>query len=164
MTGEELAREFESANARFVELVRGLADEQWVATGANAPGYRFDDLVDEARTIAQIASHVANQHLIQMEIARGVVRRSMAAEPGYASAQANAQEVVMNPSPDRDEVVARLEAHGAVVAEFLLSLTAEQLGRSMTFKGWTMTVEQLVDQGVIGHIRWHTLSIEEALN
>ena len=34
----------------------------------------------------------------------------------------------------------------------------------MTFQGWTMTADQVAVQSQIGHVLWHTSSIEEALH
>jgi hypothetical protein len=161
--GERLAADLKEANRAFVELVRGLTDEQWRARAANAPGYRYDDPGDELRSAGQVALHTAHQHLIQAEITRAVAKGETPAVAAKPSPVANAEEAGANPEPDRAEVIRLLEANGDAAAEMLRGLTDDELARGMTFRGWTMTAEQLAEQGQIGHVRWHTASIAEAL-
>jgi DinB family protein len=155
--GERLAVELEDANRRLLELIAGLTAEQWRNPAANAPGWDFGE--DERRTIGQVALHTANQHLVQLEIVRGVAEGRLPL-PGNPS---NADEAEANPDPDRPAVIRLLEESCRVAAEGLRELSDAQLARSMTFHGWTMTARQLAEQNQVGHVLWHIASIEAGL-
>ncbi len=161
--GTRLAAELDEANRRFIALVHGLTADEWEMRGGNAPGWKFDSGEDEARTIGQIALHTANQHLVQMRIVCAVALGESPAPPGESSPQANAREAAENPHPNKDDVLRLLAENGAAGAAMLRRLTDEDLARRMTFRGWTMSAGQLAAQSQIGHVRWHTASIEEAL-
>jgi hypothetical protein len=68
-----------------------------------------------------------------------------------------------NPDPDRERVLALLASNGAAGADMLRGLSDEQLARRMTFRGWTMSAEELAVQVQVGHVRWHIASIRAAL-
>jgi hypothetical protein len=155
--GERLAAELETANRRLLEILGGLTEEEWSAPAANAPGWDYGE--DERRTVAQVALHTANQHLVQLEIVAGVAEGRLPA-PGNPSNEAEAQ---ANPHPGRREVNLLLEENCAAGARLLRGLTDDQLGRSMTFKGWTMTALELAEQNQVGHVLWHTAGIEAGL-
>jgi hypothetical protein len=156
--GTELAADLEAANAELMELVRSLTPEQWRLRGGNAPGLGEVE-GDETRTVGQIALHTANHHLVQMTIVSGVAEGTM---PRLAHPD-NATEAAENPDPDREHVLALLAGNGAAGARMLRGLSDEQLARQMTFRGWTMSAEELAVQVQVGHVRWHIASIRAAL-
>jgi hypothetical protein len=155
--GRRLAAELEEANRRLLEILAGVSEEEWARPAANAPGW--DQGEDERRTIGQVALHTANQHLGQLEIVAGVAEGRVPA-PGNPTNDAEAQ---ANPDPDRAFVTALLEENCRSGAAGLRRLSDGQLARSLTFHGWTMTALELAEQNQVGHVRWHTASIEAAL-
>jgi hypothetical protein len=155
--GERLAADLEAANRRLADLLQALSPQQWRGPAANAPGWDYGE--DELRTVAQVALHTANQHLVQMEIVAGVAEGRMP-EPGNAS---NAAEAEANPDPEREDVIRLLAENCRAGAALLRGLTDEQLERDLTFHGWTMTARQLAEQNQVGHVLWHTASIEAAV-
>jgi hypothetical protein len=156
-TADQLADRFMRANRELIELIESLPAEAWPLTAANAPGWEFGE--DERRSVGQVAYHTANQHLVQLAIVLGVA----SGEVAQLRNQSNEEEALQNPNPDRDEVLRRLRENGDIVGRALAALTAEQLDRAVTFKGWTMTCHETVEQLAIGHVRWHLASIRATL-
>jgi hypothetical protein len=156
--GPELAAELEAANRELIELVERLTPAQWRLRGANAPGWDFGE--DEARTVGQIALHSANQHLIQMELVRTIAAGET---PGTGRSDAHSLEAAANPEPDRREVLRLLADNGTAAAAMLRGLSEEQLARRYTFRGWTMSAEELAEQDQVGHVRWHLASIRATI-
>jgi hypothetical protein len=154
---ERYADEFAAVNRELIELVEGLSPEEWRQTAANAPGWDFGE--DERRTVGQVALHTANQHLVQLAIVLGIADGRIA-QPGNPS---NEEEAQANPEPDRGEVARRLQEHGAAAEAALRALGDDRLGSAVTFKGWTMTCREAIEQLQIGHPRWHLASIRAAL-
>jgi hypothetical protein len=153
----QLAEEFARVNRDLIGLVDGLTSEAWRMTAANAPGWKFGE--DERRTVGQVALHTANQHLVQLAIVLGVANGEVA----QLRHPSNEAEALENPDPDREDVLRRLRENGEIVYGALAALSAEQLDRALTFKGWTMTCRETIEQLAIGHVRWHLASIRAAL-
>jgi hypothetical protein len=156
--GTELAADLENVNAELIELLRGLAPDRWRLRGANAPGW--DQGEDETRTVAQIALHTAHHHLVQMAIVRGVAEGTLTGPV----ATDGAAEGTADPDPDRDQVLELLARNGAAGAAMLRGLSGEQLANRMTFRGWTMSAEELAVQVLVGHVRWHLASIRATVD
>lgn len=153
--GEQLAAELESANAELMGVVRQMTPEQWRLRAANAPGW--DQGEDEARTVGQVALHTAEHHLVQRDIVRGVAEGTLSGPVAPPAPSGTAAE------PDRERVLALLAANAAAGAEMLRCLSDAQLASRMTFRGWTMSAEELAEQVQIGHVRWHLASIRATL-
>lgn len=156
--GEDLAERLEAANRDLAALIEGLTDEEWGRHCANAPGWSYGE--DERRTIAQVALHVANQHLVQAEIVAAVGQ----GRPPALSNPGNEEEAAANPAPAKDRVLALLEENCRAGAAVLRALSDEQLGRSTTFRGWTMTARELAEQNQVGHLLWHAAGIRASLS
>jgi hypothetical protein len=152
-TAEQLADVFARVNRELIELVERVSSEAWRITAANAPGWELGE--DERRTVGQVALHTANQHLVQLAIVLGVANGEVA----QVRNPSNEEEARQNPDPDRGEVLRRLRENGEIVYAALAALSAEQLDRAVTFKSWTMTCRETVEQLAIGHVRWHLASI-----
>jgi hypothetical protein len=150
----QLAAEFNAENLRLIEVMEQLSPDQWRLRGANAPGYNYGE--DERRTVAQIALHTANQHLVQMAIVRAIVEGRSEPLQGVPTNE----EAVGNPDPEPAELLRRLRENGAAAAAAILDLAEAELDRALTFRGFTMTAAQAVEQLQIGHVRWHRTSIE----
>lgn len=155
-TGPELAGRLEAVNRRFLAAIAGLTPEQWRLRGANAPGWDFGE--DEVRSLGQIARHTADHHLVQMEIVFAVAqgRLPAPAEPDGPSGPAAGE---LDPA----RVGELLERNCAAAAAMLRRLSAAQLERDLTFRGWTMTARELAEQVLIGHVEWHLASLEATL-
>ena len=159
LLGARLAGELEAVNGELMDVVRRLTADRWRLRGANAPGWDHGE--DEERTVGQIALHTANHHLVQAAIVEAVANGRIDTAVQNTD---NAQEAEQNPEPDPAEVLRLLAANGAAGASLLRGLSAEQLASRMTFKGWTMSAEELARQVQIGHVRWHLASIRATID
>jgi hypothetical protein len=157
VTAEQLADQFAALNRELIELVEAIPPEAWRVTAANAPEWEFGE--DERRTVGQVALHTANQHLVQLAIVLGVAN----GEAAQLRSPSNEEEARQNPDPDRQDVLRRMRENGEIVYAALARLSAEQLDRAVTFKGWTMTCRETVEHLAIGHVRWHMASIRATL-
>lgn len=155
-----LTERFKAQNQEFVDYVAELTPEAWKRQAANAdhPTARGD----EVRTVGVVAYHTA--------VSSGLISgRVMAAAEGRVppplgdNDERNRLQAEEHAETTVAEVVDLARSSGARAAWVLANLTDEQLDRELTFPGGSMTVQQMVERVLIGHIDWHLRSIRAAV-
>ena len=153
---EQLASQFAQANDDFITFISGLSDDAWLRVCPN-----------EERTMAALAVHVAGGYLFEISAFRSIAEGQdlpvlaketldrMNAEGGEKFAEA-----------DRSVAVEKLRHDGAIAAEFVRSLSDEQLQRVGAYIDWVppMSVEKWIEHVLIGHIRMHKSSMEAVVD
>ncbi len=149
---EQLAAQFAAVNHELSALIIGCTDDQW-----------RQPCVDEARTVGVVAHHAA---IVQQESFTGMVALLVAGEtytPNTSMAevdQSNAQQAREQAAAGKAEILDILHASAATIAQHLRSLDDAQLGRiAGTFGGHDLTVAQVIEMVVIGHVGMHLASI-----
>jgi hypothetical protein len=148
---EELARQFEETNRRFVEAVQNCSDEKWRSTPSG-----------EQRSVGTIAHHVATSHMQVVGIAQSV--GSGAPAPAITMEmidQGNAQHASQNPNPSREETLGLLQQDGEKAAGIIRSMTDEQLAKTLTMPAADspITTAQFIEMVGIGHPAGHMQSL-----
>jgi hypothetical protein len=150
---ETLATRFEEANQDVIRTVEGLTDAQWRATTE-----------EEGWTVGVVAHHIADAHAKVAGLAEMVARGAPVPPLTWDMLhQANAAHARDHAGCTRADTLALLRQNGAAATRTLRGLTDEQLGRTATLLGGTMSAAQVVENIVIGHPRAHLASIRKAL-
>jgi len=154
--GEELALRFEAENRKFMDLVRSLSTDQWVAVCA-----------DEGWTAGVVAHHIAESHgvlgdLVQT-IANGDPVPVITAD--FVNGL-NADHAARAANCTKEETLKVADEGGARVARTFRSLSDEQLlsnTATMPFAGGEVSAAVISDMLVVGHIAMHQSSIEQVI-
>lgn len=153
---EALAERFERANQEVLGLVSTCPAEQMAAI-CPAEGW----------TAAALGSHIAYSYKGMLDnLIKPIVAGEHVAPRGQeAFAEMNARHAVESAAMPREQVVGLLQGLGQQTAEYLRSLSDEDLDRSTTFPSMDrpVSVEQLVDMVLIGHTKEHGQSLREGL-
>ena len=152
---QALAEQFEQVNAEVIAAVEASDDETWRHTCR-----------DEDWPVGFAAWHIGDSHAAIMglvsTVANGVPLPPLTAAMLDARNAANLAE---HGSAGRHEVLHVLRQHGAAAADAVRRFADEQLDRTATlelFGGATMSVQQLIEQVLIGHARHHLAGLEAA--
>lgn len=151
---QALADKFGDASNEMVRTVEGMSDNQWRAVCAG-----------EERTAGVVAHHVASSYDGTFGIAQlGASGQPMPEFSSDALHGINAQHASDNANCTKEETLALLHEGGERVKSGIAGMSDEQLDRRLAlplFGSDEMTVEQLIDGLVIGHINMHLPSIQE---
>ena len=151
---QELADRFTQANAKLTALVERSNEGQWRQPCPN-----------EQWSVGVLAHHIAEDH----ELLAGFVQQLANGEPLPALTQAqvdamNAERAQQCADCTKEETVELLRRNGATAAATVRGLSDEQLDRTGTFFGQTMSTQQLVEGVLIGHIAEHGRSIQRVID
>ncbi len=153
---QALADKFGDAHSDVVKTVEGMSDDQWRAVCAG-----------EERTAGVVAHHVASSYDTTFGIAHlGAFGEPMPQLSWDAVHGINAQHASGNASCTKEETLAILKDRGPAVKSAIAQLSDEQLDKTLVlplFGPDEMTVEQLIEAFVIGHIGMHLPSIQETV-
>jgi len=149
---QALADQFERANQDFIAAVAALPEERW-----------REPCRDEERLVCAVARHIAEAYQIELDafavIAAGEPLKPLALGELHA---ANARRAGRDATCTPAEVLDLARRNAAQVAAFVRGLTDEQLARSGVYVDVlpSMTLDQLIERILVGHIRGHLKSIE----
>jgi hypothetical protein len=154
-SGQQMAQRFREASEALIAAVEGCTVEQWRAI---CPG--------EGQAVGTVARHVATSEPIVL----GWVKTIIAGQPMPAITrdvidQSNARSFQKHADPDHAEVLELLRHNGAMVAEALVAMNADELDRSAPFAyadGRSISARELVENNLIGHARSHLSGIHAA--
>jgi hypothetical protein len=148
---QALAEQFEQANRQMTATIERCSDAQWKT---KTPG--------ETWPVGVVAHHVAQA----LEAVAGIVRQVATGQPLPPMTmddlhKMNAEHAKQYATVTKDETVALLRKNGAAAAGTVRGLSDEQLDRSAPVLGGPlMTAQQLVERGLIGHVKEHHGSIQ----
>jgi hypothetical protein len=148
---QTLAEQFEQANRQMTATIERCSDAQWKT---KTPG--------ETWPVGVVAHHVAQA----LEAVAGIVRLVATGQPLPPMTmddlhKMNAEHAKQYANVTKDETVALLRKNGAAAAGTVRGLSDEQLDRSAPVLGGPlMTAQQLVERGLIGHVKEHHGSIQ----
>ncbi len=149
-----LAERFERANHEIVTIVERCSDAQWHAKTAG-----------EGWTVGVVAHHVAEAH----KGIAGLVERVATGQPLPALTmelfdRQNAEHAKQHAHCTRTETLALLRTNGTAAATTVRGLREDQLGRSASVLTGAppMTVQQVIERILIGHVQEHLGSIRAA--
>jgi hypothetical protein len=148
---QALAEQFEQANRQMTATIERCSDAQWKT---KTPG--------ETWPVGVVAHHVAQA----LEAVAGIVRLVATGQPLPPMTmddihKMNAEHAKQYATVTKDETVALLRKNGAAAAGTVRGLSDEQLDRSAPVLGEPlMTAQQLVERGLIGHVKEHHGSIQ----
>ncbi len=143
----ELAIQFEQANDDFITFISGLSEDEWLRV-----------CPDEERTIAALSYHVAGGYVFEIGAFRGIAEgKDLPVVAKETLDRMNADGGAKFAEADRSETIEKLRHDGAIAAEFVRSLTDDQLQRVGAYIDWVppMSVEKWIEHVLIGHIRMH---------
>jgi hypothetical protein len=148
---QALAEQFEQGHRQMVATMERCSDAQWKSKTSG-----------EQWSVGVVAHHVAQA----LEAVAGIVRMIATGQrlPPLTMDdlhKMNAEHAKQYANVTKDETVALLRKNGAAAAGTVRGLSDEQLDRSAPVLGGPlMTAQQLVEQGLIGHVKEHHGSIQ----
>jgi len=150
----ELAMRFDRVAEEFVGEIEGISADQWRL-----------DCVEEGRTVAALAHHVAWGYEVEIEafaaIAEGRAPRTMNRE---ALNRANAEHGEQYVDCDKGETVELLRRNSAKASAVVCGLTDEQLERRGAYVGeHVASVDWWIERILIGHPGMHLPAIRAAV-
>ena len=151
---QELAGRFERANAELIAMIDRCGNGQWRQLCPN-----------EQWSVGVLAHHVAEDH----ELLAGFVQVLADGKPLPAFTQEqvdamNAERAQQCADCTKAETLDLLQRNGAAAAMVVRGLSDEQLDRTGTFFGQTVSTEQLIERTLIGHIHDHGASIHQVVD
>lgn len=153
---EQLAAAVRQATDDLAGYARGLTPQQWRTPAANNP-----DIVrgeDEHRLAGVVVHHVAIGFPFLLSRVRLRVETGDAPPlMPQAFDAANEAHARQNPDPDQAETIAMLERGGASTAEYVETLTGEQLDRGSQSG---MSAGDFVRRVLVGHVYEHLGSLK----
>lgn len=119
----------------------------------------------EGRQVGVVVYHIAVGHGIigeQIEaLAQGVAPPNRGIATAEDAARFNAEQAEEHVDCTRDEVIDLLRRNGAAVAAMLCGLTDIQLQQTATVRGRTVTLQERIQRGLLGHISGHLEALRE---
>jgi hypothetical protein len=149
-----LAAKFEEANADAIATVDRLSDADW------------QKLTGEGWTVAATAHHAAIVHEGIVNFVREVASGTATPRSNMDTInESNAAHAEAFATCSKAEVLEEFRSQGAAAAAIVRGLSDEQLDRSTdAIPGMPpVTAAQLVEMALIGHVREHTVSIQQAI-
>lgn len=151
---QALADKFGTAHDETVKTVEGIPDDRWSSA-----------CHDEERAVGVIANHIASSYESTFGIAQlGASGQPLPQVSWDMIHDRNAQHAAENGSCTKEETLALLREGGERTKSAIAAMSDEQLDQTLVlslFGPDEMTVEQLIDGLVIGHIGMHLPSIKE---
>ena len=156
---DQYAQQFEAAQDDFIRLIESLNDEQWHLAGKNFPQRMNDE--DEGRPVGVIAHHVASNgdyitERIQTMLAGGPLAP-------INQRAVNAEHARSHAGVTKDEVLRILRASKGRIANAVRSIPDDQLDIERSTPAGPMSAAARVERVLIGHLKQHQGSIEEAI-
>lgn len=152
---EQIATQFEGLNDQVMATVMACTDEEWRRPTAS-----------EGWPIGVVAHHIG---MVHGDFAR-ILERLAAGETFSPTSsmdavhERNARHARDHADVGKPETLDRLHANGAVLAQLLRSFHDEDLDRTAgVFGGRELSVGQVIELIVIGHVREHLASIQGTL-
>jgi uncharacterized damage-inducible protein DinB len=153
---QALAEQFEDANRELISTVERCSEAEWRAQTA-AEGW----------SVAVTAHHIAGGHEAVAGLAQGLATgQGLPDITSQMLDEMNAEHAREYAACTKEETVELLRRNGQTAAGIIRGFSDEQLGRSAPaaiMDGAEMSTEQLVEQGLIGHMRGHSESIRAAI-
>jgi uncharacterized damage-inducible protein DinB len=151
---EALASQFEQANRELIATVERCSDAQWRAVTSG-----------ETWSVGVVAHHVAEGHA---GISR-LIQAAATGQPGPSPTMdmihaGNAAHAKQHASCTKAQTLDLLRKNAGAAAQSVRGLSDEQLGRSKDTPAGAMTVEQMIERILIGHVKGHHDSIRSAMN
>ena len=151
-----LAERYKQENAEFLTLIEGLSEDQW---NKRCP--------DETRTVGVVAHHMATNSIIIAEWAKQL-GNGQAIEGFNRNLvdRVNAQHAQENIGTGKAETVELENKNTAEAVKIIEGLSDEQLNTAAPhslFGGNPVSAQQLIENGLIGHLQSHLKSIRDAL-
>ncbi len=152
LRAQELAQNFERANNEFIAFVVRLSDDEWRRMCPN-----------ERRTVAALAHHVAGGYLFEIRSFKGLADgQPLPTVTKEYIDRVNAEAGARDGEASRDQTLAMLRRNGRTAADFVRGLSDEQLQRVGAYVDWIppMSVDQWIENVLLGHIRGHMASMQ----
>ena len=151
-TGEYLAQRFDQVNREFAQELRTLPDEAW--TGART---------EEGWTVGQAAHHIAGWYPWMAEMLDNLAKGKPMPALDVPLDERNARHADVDAGRTRDEAIALTESGAWRIMELLRELNADQLAhKTPVGNGVEMTLAELAQNMVIGHVEMHLAHIRAA--
>ncbi|HET9781785.1 MAG TPA: DinB family protein [Candidatus Dormibacteraeota bacterium] len=148
-----------TTHGQFTDLIGSLSDEQWRLVGKNFPQQLNNE--DESRPIGVIAHHVADAE--QFIIDRIYAMLEGKSLPPIDIHEINARQAVVHAAVTRDEVLAHLRVNERQIAARVRAIPEDALDKVHETPAGPATIAQRLERVLIGHIKMHQGSIEDAL-
>ena len=153
---QALADTFGAAHDETVKTVKGIPDDRWSARCA-----------DDERTAGVVAHHVAGSYESTFGIAQlGASGQPLPQVSWDMIHDRNAQHAAEKGNCTKEETLALLREGGERTNSGIAGMSDEQLDQTLVlplFGPDEMTVEQLIDRLVIGHVSMHLPSLKGAV-
>lgn len=148
-SAEDLAARFARANEDLIATVERSDEGQWRQPCPN-----------EQWSVGVLAHHIAEDHALLagfvQQLAKGEPLPALTLQQVDAM---NAERAAQCADCTKEETLELLRRNGAAATEMVRTLSDDQLDRSGTFFGQTMSTTQLIEHVLIGHIAEHGRSI-----
>ena len=152
-TGEELAQRFDQLNREFGEELRMLPEAAWT-----------NSKTEEGWTVGQAAHHVAGWYPWMAEAVDNLAKGKPLPSMDRPLDERNAQHAEADMGRSGQEAIALAESGGWRITELLRGLNAAQLAhKTPSGNGAEMTLAELAENMVIGHVRMHLAHIRAAV-
>ncbi len=150
---EALAAAFEHENNALIAAIEGLSGAQWQALTK-----------EEGWTVAATAHHIAGSHQPLAEMVKAHANGQGQPVSFAALHQMNAEHAKQFGNANKEAVLELMRSGGAFAAATLRGLDDEQLTRTGQFADGMppLTVQQMIELIVIGHVQGHGASIKSA--
>jgi uncharacterized damage-inducible protein DinB len=148
-----LAQQLEQANHGLITTIEALSDAQWQA---KTPG--------DGRSVGVVAHHVASSHKTVAGLAGAIAHgQSVPAITMDMIHQGNAAHAAQHANCTKAETLALLRQNGAAAVAAVRGFGDAELDRTTTLPLGTMSVAQVVERILIGHVHDHHGTIKKAL-
>jgi uncharacterized damage-inducible protein DinB len=150
---QALAEQLEQVNRQITATIERCSDAQWKTKTSG-----------EKWPVGVVAHHVAQSH----EGIAGLVRMIAGGQPLPPITMemidhGNAEHAKQFANVTRDETLALMKKNAAAAVSAVRGLSDEQLDRSATVLGGSMTAQQAIERILIGHVQGHHDSIKAAV-
>jgi hypothetical protein len=151
---QALAGQFSDTLAEIAALIESVPDDLWTAP-----------LSDEDRPISVVAYHIAEAIGFELRLLQAAAQGEDSPVTWDDIHAANASDALANVGVSREQALMLLRQNGALATAAVVALSDEQLDRvvNVPFLGGQVSVAQIVEWLLIGHLRWHEPGIRGAL-
>jgi len=153
----DLSCRFRAANDEVIAFVRTISNDEWRSLCER-----------EGRTIGQVVEHLAAGHLviggILEAMADGLPLPVAARRTAETGTRFNARQAVGFCGHSRQQGLRALRRNGRVIERFLATLTDEQLARTIDTVEGPITIEQEIEEGLLGHTNTHFDAVRQSVD
>jgi hypothetical protein len=151
---QALAGQFNDTLTEIAALIESVPDDLW-----DAP------LADETRPIGVVAYHIGDSLGFELPLLQAAAQGEDSPITWDHINAANARDAVANVDVTREQALTLLRQNGALATAAIVALSDAQLDQvvNVPFLGGQVSVEQIVEWLLIGHLRWHEPGIRGAL-